>query len=160
MSTGFYICATFLLLCLVAVLWSRGLIQAMIAFMGLSIALASCYWLLGAHFVGTLHLMVYVGGLLVLMAYAVMLSPSSERSDVRWRAGIACLSVVLFVVLLIEGGMVQQKKEVLQQTDSLTRIGFLLMKDYGIIWELVGLILLIVLVGVVRILAVFTTQRT
>lgn len=154
MNIGLYILGGCVLLALGVMLKSRGLVQVMIAFMGLSLSISGCYLMLGAHFLAAMQIMVYVGGILVLMAYALMLSADSALSLNRWHLPAALRSVVLMGLMLY--AIVTQKMNLLVAAPAdLNAVGLLLIKQDSIIWELTGLLLLLVLLGVVRLLAVF-----
>lgn len=153
---GFYILGSCMGLCLGVLLWGgRHIVHSMLAFMGLSAALAGLYLWIGAAFVGGVQLMVYVGGVLVLLAYGIMLSADEELQPRRKGSiSIALLNIGWAGSLVYAWqGLSFVPGGVSSEAHTLTQLGLLLMGTHGLILELVGLLLLVVLVGVVRLLA-------
>ena len=140
---------------LVALLTKRGAVQAMIAFTGVSLSVSGCYLVLGAYFLAAMQMMVYIGGVLVLMAYALMIGGGEELCLRRWHPLAGGLSLAM--MLLMAYAMLQEQIGLLLELPlpGIRAVGFLLVSRDSIVWEIVGLLLLIVALGVARILAVF-----
>ena len=155
-----YVLSGSLCLALIAMLLSRGTVQTMIAFMGMSLSVAGCYLIMGAYFLATMQLMVYIGGVLVLMAYALMLSADEGLRLQRWHPTAALSALTLIVAIgtaVTEGDL---NTPILPSSAKLNELGLLLMKQGSIVWELVGILLLLVLVGILRILAVLGSPQS
>ena len=127
------------------------------------IGVAGLYWTLGADFIGTTQILLYVGGVTVLILYAVMLTPK-ESTRVPWirfvPAGVLTLAVG-FLLVTAYGGVrlalsefhASELGDPLPTAESIGR-AFLEREAYLIPFELASVLLLIVVVG-----AVFIARR-
>src|SRR5215475_10804637 len=77
---AFYLLAAFTVASALGVALSHNIVYSAFALMGALLGAAGIFVLLGADFVGVVQLLVYVGGILVLTLFAVMLT---SRVDVR-----------------------------------------------------------------------------
>jgi NADH-quinone oxidoreductase subunit J len=127
------------------------------------IGVAGLYWTLGADFIGTTQILLYVGGVTVLILYAVMLTPK-ESTRVPWirfvPAGIFTLAVGYLLLTAYNGVRVAlyelhpvELGDPLPTAESIGR-AFLEREAYLIPFELASVLLLIVVVG-----AVFIARR-
>ena len=140
-------------------------------------ATAGLFMLAGAHFVGAMQLMIYVGGTLVLLIFGVMLTAQESFVTMKTRGGDWVLSIgvglSLFCLLVVAalsmpdfGGPVQARQQVTAvDTESTTPIGLALlgvrvdklsesndilnqgMSGYLLPFEIVSVHLLVVLIG-------------
>jgi len=126
------------------------------------IGVAGLYWTLGADFIGTTQILVYVGGVTVLILFAVMLTPK-ESTRVPFVSFIPAGVVVAFVAAMlfmvhtgIKAALVARMGEgaVLDEpqptVEAIGRI-FLEREGYIVAFELASVLLLIVVVGAVYI---------
>ena len=127
------------------------------------IGVAGLYWTLGADFIGTTQVLIYVGGVTVLLLYAVMLTPK-ESTRVPWirfvPAGVLTLAVG-FLLLTAFSGVQLALRDIHgtepgdpQPTAEMIGNAFLDKDMYLIPFELASVLLLIVVVG-----AVFIARR-
>ena len=65
----------------VSVAFMRRLVNSAFALAFALIGVAGLYWTLGADFIGATQIMVYVGGVTVLLLFAVMLTPAAWGAD-------------------------------------------------------------------------------
>ena len=127
------------------------------------IGVAGLYWTLGADFIGTTQILVYVGGVTVLILYAVMLTPK-ESTKVPWirfvPAGVLTLAVGYLLLTAFNGVKLAMAGlpagQLAAPTPTAGAIGraFLDRDQYLIPFELASVLLLIVVVG-----AVFIARR-
>lgn len=138
------------------ILLTRNVLYAAFALMLTFLGVAGLYVFAGADFIAATQVMVYVGGILILVVFGVMLSNRiggapvlSERSRML---GGSLLSILLLTVLL-QAIFSQPWKETAwlagrqPQLTEVKSIGLLLMSDYVIAFELAGLLLLIALIA-------------
>lgn len=92
-------CATFAIM-------SRNIVRSVFSLLGTFFGMAGLYAMLAADFVAVVQLMVYVGGILVLMLFAVMFTSniekaysSSRSSGLMGWAGAGLIGLVLFAIL-------------------------------------------------------------
>ncbi|MCY7352050.1 MAG: NADH-quinone oxidoreductase subunit J [Cytophagaceae bacterium] len=152
----------------VVVLLSRNVLYSAYSLLLTFVGIAALYVLAGADFLAVTQLMVYVGGVLVLLVFGVMLTHrgdaqksvaqrATEPNVVRTNHGRTLAGV------LVAGGMFALLFTVIQKADftrneatfydPITRVstvpdvGIHLMTDYALPFEVVGVLLLAALIG-------------
>jgi NADH-quinone oxidoreductase subunit J len=153
----FYAFAAIAVIMAVAVVTARRLLRAAVFLMGVLFVSAGFYVLLGAEFLAGIQVLVYVGGIVVLIVFAVMLTHSEElqmdNPPLR-RKVLACLAAVVF--LLMTAGVFSTTRFYAvrsgpQPTDSTKEIGRSLLdsgKDgYVLPFEVISLLLLAAAIG-------------
>lgn len=134
------------------VLFTSNLLFAAFALVLTFISIALLYLVMGAEFIAVTQIMIYVGGIIVLIIFGVMLTnklgnePPRSGSHNKFIAalvsvsmfGLLCFAIVQmnFSNDMIGGSLLQIKK-----------IGQVLFTDYLILFELAGILLLIALIG-------------
>ena len=136
------------------VAFGRNIIYSGFSLLGCFTAIAGLYILLGADFVGVLQMFVYVGGITVLLIFAVMFT--SEIGDVKisnqsinWKVSIPTM-VLLFALLqycIRKAPWHSVDEKILTPTTE--RLGDMLLSLYLLPFELISLVLLVVLIGAV-----------
>ncbi len=133
---------------------STNIVHSAFALLGMLVGVCGLYLLLGADFVAAVQLLIYVGGVVVLALFAVMLTHRvgdpvvSNRSVGRLPAlsicgaGAACCLVVFWRV----GWQGERLAEPVATTAA---IGDSFLKEYVLPFELASVVLLAVLVGAV-----------
>ena len=136
------------------VAFSRNIIYSAFSLLGTFAGSAGLYVFLGADFVAAVQLLIYVGGILVLILFAVMLTHRITDVEITNRAAgrIPALIVTgVFIYLLIqtvrETPWVKAKEVVFQPTTA--KIGDLFLDAYLLPFELASLVLLAALIGAV-----------
>jgi NADH-quinone oxidoreductase subunit J len=123
--------------------------------MGALSSAAGLYFLLGANFLGVVQLIVYAGGILVLIVFGVMLTGRSPflRFDPRpaETALAALVGVLLFAafsaVLLGSAWPPLPGAVPVRQAATVREIGRALLTDYLLPFEVVSVLLLAVMIG-------------
>jgi NAD(P)H-quinone oxidoreductase subunit 6 len=136
------------------VAFSRNIIYSAFSLLGTFAGVAGLYVFLGADFVAGVQLLIYVGGILVLILFAVMLTHRITDVEITNRAAgrIPALIITgLFIYLLIQ--TVRQTpwvkvKEIAYQPTT-AKIGDLFLERYLLPFELASLVLLAALIGAV-----------
>ena len=133
---------------------SRNIIYSAFSLLGTFMGVAGIYVFLGADFVAAVQLLIYVGGILVLILFAVMLTHRITDVKITNRAAgriPALLVVALFLVLLIQ--IVKETpwaraKEVTYAATTAS-IGDSFLYEYLLPFELASLVLLGAMIGAV-----------
>ena len=126
------------------------------------ISMAGLFFLMEAEFVGAVQILVYVGGIMVLFLFVIMLGSvreaTSQAKTVRqWKTG-AVLGVVLAALLCIfavKGTQVFEKAlakpGVIEelQTRNTESVGILLYSTYLLPFEIASILLLVAIIGAV-----------
>ena len=152
--------AVFYLICLVTVVsagmvaFSRNIIYSAFSLLGTFMGVAGIYVFLGADFVAAVQLLIYVGGILVLILFAVMLTHRITDVEITNRAAgrvPALLVIGVFIYLLIQTvkqtPWVKAKEVVFVATTA--KIGDSFLYEYLLPFELASLVLLGAMIGAV-----------
>lgn len=122
------------------------------------------YFALNADFVAAAQILIYVGAVNVLIVFAVMLinKPQSLKLFPSWTIGdkitfIACLSIFSLLVTVILNTswskitLITESKTFLNFdfTQNVQRIGYLLLTQFLLPFELLSIILLVALIGAI-----------
>ncbi len=147
----FFLLATLGVVSAVGVALSRNILHSAFSLLGTLAGVAGLYFMLGADFVGVIQLLIYVGGILVLILFAVLLT--REITDIK----ISNLSVSLLAgvpaALLLLGFVAQILLQapfpatVIASAPTVHRIGDALLREYLLPFEIASVILLMALVG-------------
>lgn len=149
----------FVLLSLVAVVSSfavvinRNLFHAVLAFAVASLSVAGLMLTLNAEFLGITVILIYIGAVVVVAVFAVMLTgkfekpvlpASNELTGMAAALALALILIISGVILLKPVGLAEPSATV-----SLTHLGELLLTDYVLPFELVSILLLAALIGAI-----------
>ncbi len=134
------------------VVTTRNIVYAAFFLLFTFFGVAGIYVLLGADFIAIVQLIVYVGGILILLLFGVMLT--NKITSVQIKTGTlqivpAAVGVGLFAGFLIAVLTYTEWKTV-DSTIPLTTtefLGIILIQEYLVVFELLGILLLIALIG-------------
>ena len=114
--------------------------------------IAGLYALLGADFIAIVQLIVYVGGILILIIFGVMLT--NKITNVQIKTGVfqilpATVGVGIFggflLAVLLNTNWVNL--DIKTSPPTTFQLGTLLMNEWILVFELLGIVLLIALLG-------------
>ena len=142
----------------VAAFCLRNLIHSVLAITVAFTGLAVVYLLLGAQFVGLAQVLVYVGAVVILIVFAVLLTKTSSTPPTgtiisgSWLAGGAVVLAVFAVLAwAIHQSPASRINAPAQPEATMQQIGNALMLHYALPLEIVGLLLTAALIGAVTI---------
>jgi NADH-quinone oxidoreductase subunit J len=153
-NIAFYAMAVALIVTSLGVVTMRNVFYGAV-FLGPALTVvAGLFILCGADFLGAAQLLVYVGGIMIIMLFVIMLSPQPRHPKVsqrnrQWLAGLiisAAMGGVLIKALDVFKGSLNPTGQLPPTTANLGR---LLLGDMLLPFEVVSLILLSALVGAV-----------
>ncbi len=135
------------------VAFGKNLIYSVFALMGTFLGVAGIYVFLNADFLAVTQIVVYVGGILVLLVFGIMLTNRistariSQTSVQRWLGGLVVLVLlgILLSVILSHDWELMADAHAFEST--VTGIGELLFSDYLILFEIASVLLLGALIG-------------
>ncbi len=148
----FYIFVSITVLSAGVVAFSRRLTYSVFALLFTFFGVAGLYAFLQADFLAAAQLLIYVGGVLVLLLFGVMLTNRitdiqiSHGNVNRFIGGIATLGIfalTLFILLNTTWNRVPEK----ELTETVNEIGIMLMTKWLLPFEVASLLLLSALVG-------------
>lgn len=137
------------------VAFSRNIIYSALALLGTLLATGALYIFLDADYVAVTQLLIYIGGVLVLILFAVMLT--SQIGDKRHSnprqfvlPGILLLGTLLGVMTYVSSRAPWKVAEApLSATSTVRTIGDVFLREYLLPFEVVSLVLLATLIGAV-----------
>lgn len=148
-----YLFIGFSIASVLVILLNRNVFYSALALLTCLISLSGIYGLLQAEFLAVTQLLIYAGGVLVLMIFGIMLTnritgKSFESKSGNWIPG-AIVTTLLLGVLVISF----QKSPILATQNDLntgnhpSKIGVELMSTYAAPFEISGILLLVCLIG-------------
>lgn len=136
------------------VAFSRNLLHSAFALFFVLFGMSGFYVLLGADFLAVVQIMVYAGGISVLMIFGTMLTAdisTPKISNLSFQgvlgvlSGAAIFGALVFVFYKAEN--VWNLKEVGAMKETTNSLGKLLLKEYVLPFEVVSFLLLAAMVG-------------
>src|SRR4030066_1527570 len=148
----FYLFAAVTVLSAFFVVTTRNIVRAAFFLLFTFFGVAGIYVLLGADFVAIVQLIVYVGGILILMIFGVMLTNKITNVEIKtatWQifpatVGVGILGGFILAVLLNTNWL---NLNVTDSPATTFQLGQLLMNEWVLPFELLGFVLLIALLG-------------
>ena len=137
------------------VVTTRNIVYAAFFLLFTFFGVTGIYVLLAADFVAIVQLIVYVGGILILLLFGVMLTNRITSVQIKSGAfqvlpatiGVGLLAGIL-IASMINADWHSAASATSQVPESSTHnLGLLLVNEYAIVFELLGMLLLIALIG-------------
>lgn len=149
----FYFLSAMVIFSALVVVTQRSLFTCAL-YLALSLSMvAGLFVLLGADFLAALQILLYVGGVIVIMAFAVMLSSAEQTKTLpqlneQWLPSLLGAGAILALLLVgIKKNPFTVQPGVPEATTA--AIGHLLLRDMSLPFEAVSLILTAALVGAI-----------
>jgi NADH-quinone oxidoreductase subunit J len=134
--------------------FSKNLVYSAFALLGAFSGIAGLFVLLGADFLAVIQVLVYVGGILVLYLFAVLMT--SGISDVKLSNPVVAVKIaipVVVILLLLLAMLVYGTRwfagTTTVATPTTAAIGEALLTEYLLPFELISILLLGTLVGAI-----------
>jgi len=150
-SMWFYVFSALAIAAGMAAIFSKSVLYGVLFSMITFLCLAAIYILSFADFIGIAQLVIYVGGILILLLFGIMMtnklssaSLMTEHQNKFW--GIVFFTVV-FTATTYFSSMVQERTGHPEITTTIPTLGKQLLTQYILAFELTGILLLIALVG-------------
>lgn len=149
----FYIFSALAILSAGVILFTKNLLYAAFSLVATFLCVAAVYVLAQAEFVAVTQLMIYVGGIVVLLIFGVMLTNKITDKGIitasynRFLGAIIAVSlfVVLFYgILKINFGAVESQSA---DMNNVNQIGVELLTEYLLPFEIAAVVLLVALIG-------------
>lgn len=137
---------------------AKSIVHAAFSLMATFFGVAGIYAILGSDFLAVTQVLVYVGGILILIVFGVLLTDRvpDEYKVVRPRNYLPALVAAALVFTAVAGALMSAKWPKLVKgplppaTTTVESIGRSLLTDYLIPFEFASILLLVVLVGAAR----------
>ena len=139
----------------ISVVLAHNVVHAALYLVVTLLAVGGVYLLLGAEFVAWVQILIYVGAIVILFLFGLMLTKAPIGRDMldhqnRWIGGVVGAGVFLGLVLLIQDAY-QAQSSVAAPTFRTTTgdVGASLFRSYVLPFEAVSFLLLAALIGAV-----------
>ncbi len=167
-ATLFYILATIRVVFAILTVTAANPVRSAVYLISALLGMAGLFFLLEAEFVGAVQILVYVGGIMVLFLFVIMLVSVREvegqrRANRQWKTAmvlgiVLSFELVFFVVQgadLFRTDTIDQEFLILEsQTNNTETVGGLLYSTYLLPFEIASVLLLVAMIA-----AVVLTQK-
>jgi len=154
-ALSFYVIAALILISACGVVFSRNILYSAVSLIFTLIGVAAIYGLLSDDFMAVIQMLLYIGGILVLILFAIMLTDRIEDSvgsNLAYSRALASLLSVCALVGLV-AGLLGTDWKIMDAPEkfvpSAARIGHSLLGPYLLPFEIISVLLLVGLVGAV-----------
>jgi NADH-quinone oxidoreductase subunit J len=154
-AIAFYLFALIVVVSGLGVVISRKLMYSAFSLLFTFFGVAGLYVLLFADFIAITQIMVYIGGILVLIIFGVMLTTKLTGVEIKqgitgnFQFGLAGV-VSLAIIALLSGMFLKGNwilKEMPEVNGTIESLGNLLLTDYILAFEVAAVLLLIAFIG-------------
>ncbi len=134
---------------------ARRLIHAVSGLALCCIGIAALYYYLGSPFVAMMQMLIYVGAVCVVIAFAIMFAEPEDLARKHPAAGRLagpagfCVAGLTFAALAHIGAKTPWTVFARQGDGSLKAVGIALLTSHGMVFELVSVVLLLAIVGAI-----------
>jgi NADH-quinone oxidoreductase subunit J len=152
----FYFLATLAIVAAVAVVKTSRILRSAVFLAGVLLCNAGFFILLGYEFLAGVQVLVYIGGIIILIVFAIMLTSSvnllenQPEPSRRWWGLIASVSFFVMVVSALQATDFAVTTQTVA-VDEVSALGFSLLnygaEGYVLPFEIISLLLLSVLIG-------------
>jgi NADH:ubiquinone oxidoreductase subunit 6 (subunit J) len=158
--TAFYIFAALAIIAALFILFSRNLIYGAFALFLSFLGVAALYVLSGADFLAVTQIMVYVGGILVLLIFGIMLTQNTNKKSISttpnkvetilsrevWGffTGVGLFGFLGYIILEAQFNLTGAA---ISSKSTIRTIGVELMTSHLLPFEIAAILLLVALVG-------------
>ncbi len=150
----FYVVAAFTVWAAAVVVLGKNIVRAAVALIFSFCGMAALYILLDAEFLAAAQVLIYVGGITILLLFAIMLTSRIATKGARVVNDQVVLSAVVAIGLMI--GLIYASTSGLAMTSGPPRlpetspfIGRALLTTYALPFEVVSVLLLAAMVGAI-----------
>lgn len=160
---SFVVFAVLGMLTLGVLLFTRKLMTAAFLLFAVLLVVAGFYVFTGAEFLTVAQLIVYVGGILVLIIFGVMLTQRERESEAQTQF-VNVIPTVLITLLLVGGlgymvktftenlpSWILQAESASPELTNVEQVGLLTLTEYLLPFELMSILLLVALIGAIYI---------
>ena len=148
----FFLIAALVVLSGYWVVMSPNLVNSAVSLLFTLFGVAGLYVYLYADFIAVSQVIIYVGGILVLIIFGVMLTNKlddpklSNQSQNQLIAGVFCLALLAFQFQIIFNTK-WNVQDLITRESTVNEIGYMLLTDYLLPFEVVSVLLLAALIG-------------
>lgn len=137
----------------IGILLSRNVFKGALFLLTCLLSLAAVYVLAFAEFVAITQILIYAGGILVVIIFGIMLTTKISGKPLQVRntdifSGLLVMFVLLgLLVIYIPTDLVLPSSNALNPAENISTIGISFMTTFSLPFELAGILLLVALIG-------------
>ena len=164
MQLSFFVFAAITVVGAFYLLFTKNILYAAFSLLLTLLGIAGLFVFAGADFLAVSQIMIYVGGILILLIFGIMLTNNKnfQRTNLQpnkievenhnrfWAFSIAILLFLGFLKIIFKANFHIIGKQT-HKGSSIHQIGINLMTDYIFVFEVIGVFLLAALIGAVYI---------
>ena len=148
----FYLSSAIMIVTAAALLFVRQPMHGAVYLITSLLALAVDFYMLGSPFIAVLQVILYIGAIMVLYVFFIMMNPLDKHDDVRY-SGLA-VPLILLITLVVESAYLLLTGDISGNTVSIITIepealGLELFGHYKVAVEVISTLLLATLVAVI-----------
>ena len=148
----FYIFAILTIASAGLVVFSKNIVYSAFSLLVTFFSVAGIYVLLNADFIAITQLLIYVGGILVLLLFGVMLTTNATNVDLNTQTlkAIPATIIAAVVAALLVSTVISTKwktNDTPPLTNTVKGLGELLLTKYLLPFEIASIVLLIAIIG-------------
>jgi len=139
----------------IGIILARGIFRSALFLILTLASVAAVYVTLGADFLGAVQVLIYVGAIMVLIIFGIMLTPQTvELPDIGGPGQTAAAIFVAAALFAVAGAVVATSRWPLASPTPIDRpttelIGFGLFSTYVLPFEIASILLLIAMIGAI-----------
>lgn len=145
--------------CLIAVigalyvLYSKNILYASYGLLISFLGVAGIFVFAGGEFVSAAQIMIYIGGILILLIFGIMLSSNKKmgkgRLNIENKDMVFSLTIAVSLSLLLSFLVLESKFNIssFKPQQHIKNLGYNLMTDSVLVLEIIGVLLLMALIG-------------
>ena len=158
----FYVLAALVLGSAIMTITRRNVVHAAVWLISSLVAVAGLFLLRGAEFLAGVQIIVYIGGIMVLFLFVIMLVPVQDESTQRrfsnqkWLATVVAVALFLWVAFIAVNGVGMLDHPGMAEpagpgslTENSEAVGLVLFSQYLLPFELASILLLVAIIGAI-----------
>jgi NADH-quinone oxidoreductase subunit J len=153
-NVAFWIIAITMVVAAIGVVTMKNIVHAALALVVVLAGVAAQYILLQAEFLGIVQVLIYIGAVLVLFLFGIMLTRAPMRrtaeydNDQKGLAGLVALLIFGVLAYLFADEFGGDKLHIVQPTET-SAIADSIFRTYVVAFEVVSMLLLAALIGAI-----------
>lgn len=148
----FYVLALIIVVSAVMVVFNKNVVHSAFSLFFTLLAISGIYVLLKADFIALTQIMVYVGGILILLIFGVMMTTKVTNVELKTKNlntipslvfSVGIVTILIFVIFSTKWNI----RTGLESEETITQIGIMLLSKYLLPFEIASIVLLVALIG-------------
>ncbi len=148
----FYVLALIIVVSAVMVVFNKNVVHSAFSLFFTLFAISGIFVLLKADFIALTQIMVYVGGILILLIFGVMMTTKVTNVELKTKNlntipslvfSIGIVTILIFVIFSTKWNI----RSGIESEETITQIGIMLLSKYLLPFEIASIVLLVALIG-------------